>query len=57
MASRPADSPPAPPPQVYVKGEFVGGCDIMIQMHQNGELVEALRSIGHESTFSTEDEE
>ncbi|GMR41841.1 hypothetical protein PMAYCL1PPCAC_12036, partial [Pristionchus mayeri] len=25
-------------PQVYVKGEFVGGCDIMIQMHKDGEL-------------------
>lgn len=25
-------------PQVFINGEFVGGCDIMIQMHQNGEL-------------------
>lgn len=24
--------------QVYVKGEFVGGCDIMVQMHQDGEI-------------------
>ncbi|KAI8912737.1 thioredoxin-like protein [Gorgonomyces haynaldii] len=29
-------------PQVYVKGEFVGGCDIMISMHQSGELEELL---------------
>jgi len=25
-------------PQLYVKGEFVGGCDIVMSMHQNGEL-------------------
>ncbi|KAL6765980.1 thioredoxin-like protein [Haematococcus lacustris] len=29
-------------PQVYVGGEFVGGCDIMIQMFQSGELTELL---------------
>ncbi len=25
-------------PQLYVKGEFVGGCDIICEMHENGEL-------------------
>lgn len=25
-------------PQLYVKGEFVGGCDILLGMHQSGEL-------------------
>ncbi|KAK4049542.1 monothiol glutaredoxin grx5 [Microbotryomycetes sp. JL201] len=25
-------------PQVYLKGEFIGGCDIMIELHQSGEL-------------------
>ncbi|CAI4230496.1 unnamed protein product [Auanema sp. JU1783] len=25
-------------PQVYVKGEFVGGCDILVQMHKEGEI-------------------
>lgn len=25
-------------PQLYVKKEFVGGCDILMSMHQNGEL-------------------
>ena len=25
-------------PQVYVDGEFVGGCDIVREMHENGEL-------------------
>ncbi len=26
-------------PQIYVKGEFVGGCDITREMFQSGELV------------------
>ncbi|KAH7905333.1 monothiol glutaredoxin-5 [Hygrophoropsis aurantiaca] len=25
-------------PQLYVNGEFVGGCDILLGMHQSGEL-------------------
>lgn len=25
-------------PQLYIKGEFVGGCDIMMEMYQSGEL-------------------
>jgi monothiol glutaredoxin len=25
-------------PQLYIKGEFVGGSDIMMEMYQNGEL-------------------
>jgi monothiol glutaredoxin len=25
-------------PQLYVKGEFVGGCDIVREMHETGEL-------------------
>ena len=31
-------------PQVYVKGEFVGGCDIMKEMHEDGTLRELLIS-------------
>ena len=27
-------------PQLYVKGEFVGGCDIIREMYENGELQE-----------------
>ena len=26
-------------PQLYIKGEFVGGCDIVREMFQNGELL------------------
>ena len=25
-------------PQIFINGEFVGGCDIVMEMHQNGEL-------------------
>lgn len=27
-------------PQCYIDGEFVGGCDLLIEMYQNGELAE-----------------
>ena len=33
-------------PQVYVKGEFIGGCDIVKDMFETGELAELLRSRG-----------
>lgn len=29
-------------PQLYVKGEFVGGCDIIAEMHEDGELATLL---------------
>ena len=29
-------------PQVYVKGEFIGGCDIIKEMYENGELKKIL---------------
>ncbi len=29
-------------PQLYVKGEFIGGSDIMVEMFENGELQQAL---------------
>ena len=29
-------------PQLYVKGEFIGGSDIMMEMYENGELQQAL---------------
>lgn len=29
-------------PQLYVKGEFIGGCDIVTEMFESGELSEAL---------------
>lgn len=33
-------------PQVYVKGEFLGGCDIVREMFQSGELVDHLAKAG-----------
>lgn len=30
-------------PQLYVKGEFIGGCDIIKEMFQSGELQELLK--------------
>ncbi|XP_060036890.1 glutaredoxin-related protein 5, mitochondrial [Erinaceus europaeus] len=38
-------------PQVFLDGEFVGGCDILLQMHQNGDLVEELRKLGIRSAL------
>ncbi|UYV77926.1 K02A2.6-like [Cordylochernes scorpioides] len=38
-------------PQVYINGEFVGGCDILIQMHQNGSLIEELEKVGLKSAL------
>ncbi len=29
-------------PQLFVKGELVGGCDIVMEMYENGELAEKL---------------
>jgi monothiol glutaredoxin len=38
-------------PQLYVKGEFVGGCDIVTEMYQSGELANLLneKGIPHEA--------
>ncbi len=29
-------------PQLYIDKEFIGGCDIIVSMHQNGELAKLL---------------
>ena len=34
-------------PQLYIKGEFVGGSDIMKEMYQAGELQKLLEGIAH----------
>ena len=33
-------------PQLYVKGEFIGGCDIIKEMYQTGELAEMFQTRG-----------
>ncbi len=41
-------------PQLYVKGEFVGGSDIVREMYENGELAELLINRGVESRAAAE---
>ena len=31
-------------PQLYVHGELIGGCDIVTEMHENGELEKVLKT-------------
>jgi monothiol glutaredoxin len=33
-------------PQLYIKGEFIGGCDIIREMFEAGELVDKLKAAG-----------
>lgn len=33
-------------PQVFVNGELIGGCDIVLEMHQSGELKNLLQGPG-----------
>ncbi len=40
-------------PQLYVKGEFIGGCDIVREMFQAGELQELLTAKGVAHNQST----
>ncbi|XP_059474579.1 glutaredoxin-related protein 5, mitochondrial [Neocloeon triangulifer] len=42
-------------PQVFVDGEFVGGCDILLQMHQSGDLVDLLGQAGIKSALLDQD--
>lgn len=42
-------------PQVFIAGEFVGGCDILLQMHQNGDLIDVLhKNAGIKSALAEE---
>ena len=41
-------------PQLYVKGEFVGGCDIIREMFEAGELSDLLTEKGIEATAGTD---
>jgi len=33
-------------PQLYVKGELIGGCDIVMEMFESGELQNLLADVG-----------
>tara|TARA_B100000686_G_C16736727_1_gene944082 strand:+ start:100 stop:435 length:336 start_codon:yes stop_codon:yes gene_type:complete len=37
-------------PQLYIKGEFVGGCDIIMEMFENGELLDQIKNSGIETS-------
>lgn len=39
-------------PQVYIDSQFVGGCDILLQMHRSQELIETLKAAGIESALA-----
>lgn len=32
-------------PQLYINGELIGGCDIILELYQQGELQEMLKTI------------
>lgn len=42
-------------PQLYVKGEFIGGSDILTEMYESGELQELLRQNSAESPIGVSD--
>ena len=42
-------------PQLYVKGEFVGGCDIIREMFESGELIEFMNTSGIDVNIQTAD--
>ena len=39
-------------PQLYVKGELIGGCDIMVEMYNSGELKELVEGATAEAAQS-----
>lgn len=44
-------------PQVYMNGEFIGGCDILLEMHKSGDFIEELKKVGIQSALLTEKKE
>lgn len=43
-------------PQLYVDGELIGGCDIVVEMYEKGELKPIIDSSGDESAAETDAE-
>ncbi len=39
-------------PQLYVNGELVGGCDIILEMHESGELEQVVKGASQEQEGS-----
>ena len=44
-------------PQLYVKGEFVGGCDIIREMAEQGEIIEFFTDKGIEVNIQSQEAE
>ncbi|CAG9808778.1 unnamed protein product [Chironomus riparius] len=45
-------------PQVFINGEFVGGCDILLQMHKDGQLIDTLwKNAGIKSALAEDETE
>ncbi|ESO99672.1 hypothetical protein LOTGIDRAFT_201172 [Lottia gigantea] len=44
-------------PQIYMNGEFIGGSDIMLEMHKNGDLIEELKKVGIRSALLDQQED
>lgn len=42
-------------PQVYLDGEFMGGCDILLDMHRSGKLAAELERLGIGSNLKSEE--
>ena len=37
-------------PQLYISGELIGGCDIMMELHQSGELKKKVQEVSGNDT-------
>ncbi|XP_020529650.1 monothiol glutaredoxin-S15, mitochondrial isoform X4 [Amborella trichopoda] len=44
-------------PQLFIKGEFIGGSDIILNMHKSGELKEKLKDLTAGTSQQKEDSE
>ena len=44
-------------PQVFFNGEFIGGCEILLQMHRSGEIIDEINKVGLKSKLEEEDEQ
>lgn len=41
-------------PQLWVEGELIGGCDIILEMYQQGELQQVLKEAGERAEQASE---
>jgi len=42
-------------PQLWIDGELIGGCDIVIEMHESGELQDVIKAAVAKDAESTEE--